>query len=237
MIKCIAVDDEPLALSLMEDYISKVSYLQLVAKCSDAFEAQKALQQNEVDLIFIDIQMPGLTGLQFIQSLTSRPMIILVTAYEKFALEGFNLNVVDYVLKPVELARFMQASNKALELYELKHQSKDSSANKPEYFFVNVDYSLVKVMFSDIMWIEGLRDYVKIHLKSSSKPLMVRMTVKAVEDELPASNFKRIHRSYVVAINSISSIRKGSVFIGEMELPVGDTYKEVINQLTGKNTL
>jgi len=237
MIKCIAVDDEPLALSLMEDYISKVSYLQLVAKCSDAFEAQKALQQNEVDLIFIDIQMPGLTGLQFIQSLTSRPMIILVTAYEKFALEGFNLNVVDYVLKPVELARFMQASNKALELYELKHQSKDSSANKPEYFFVNVDYSLLKVMFSDIMWIEGLRDYVKIHLKSSSKPLMVRMTVKAVEDELPASNFKRIHRSYVVAINSISSIRKGSVFIGEMELPVGDTYKEVINQLTGKNTL
>lgn len=237
MIKCIAVDDEPLALSLMEDYISKVSYLQLVAKCSDAFEAQKALQQNEVDLIFIDIQMPGLTGLQFIQSLTSRPMIILVTAYEKFALEGFNLNVVDYVLKPVELARFMQASNKALELYELKHQSKDSSANKPEYFFVNVDYSLVKVMFSDIMWIEGLRDYVKIHLKSSSKPLMVRMTVRAVEDELPASNFKRIHRSYVVAINSISSIRKGSVFIGEMELPVGDTYKEVINQLTGKNTL
>jgi len=237
MIKCIAIDDEPLALSLMEDYISKVSYLQLVAKCSDAFEAQKALQQNEVDLIFIDIQMPGLTGLQFIQSLTSRPMIILVTAYEKFALEGFNLNVVDYVLKPVELARFMQASNKALELYELKHQSKDSSANKPEYFFVNVDYSLVKVMFSDIMWIEGLRDYVKIHLKSSSKPLMVRMTVRAVEDELPASNFKRIHRSYVVAINSISSIRKGSVFIGEMELPVGDTYKEVINQLTGKNTL
>jgi len=237
MIKCIAVDDEPLALSLMEDYISKVSYLQLVAKCSDAFEAQKALQQNEVDLIFIDIQMPGLTGLQFIQSLTSRPMIILVTAYEKFALEGFNLNVVDYVLKPVELARFMQASNKALELYELKHQSKDSSANKPEYFFVNVDYSLLKVMFSDIMWIEGLRDYVKIHLKSSSKPLMVRMTVRAVEDELPASNFKRIHRSYVVAINSISSIRKGSVFIGEMELPVGDTYKEVINQLTGKNTL
>jgi len=237
MIKCIAVDDEPLALSLMEDYISKVSYLQLVAKCSDAFEAQKALQQNEVDLIFIDIQMPGLTGLQFIQSLTSRPMIILVTAYEKFALEGFNLNVVDYVLKPVELARFMQASNKALELYELKHQSKDSSANKPEYFFVNVDYSLVKVMFSDITWIEGLRDYVKIHLKSSSKPLMVRMTVRAVEDELPASNFKRIHRSYVVAINSISSIRKGSVFIGEMELPVGDTYKEVINQLTGKNTL
>ena len=237
MIKCIAVDDEPLALSLMEDYISKVSYLQLVAKCSDAFEAQKALQQNEVDLIFIDIQMPGLTGLQFIQSLTSRPMIILVTAYEKFALEGFNLNVVDYVLKPVELARFMQACNKALELYELKHQSKDSGTSKVEYFFVNVDYSLVKVMFSDITWIEGLRDYVKIHLKSSSKPLMVRMTVKAVEDELPASNFIRIHRSYIVAINSISSIRKGSVFIGEMELPVGDTYKEVINQLTGKNTL
>lgn len=237
MMKCITVDDEPLALSLMEDYISKVSFLQLVAKCSDAFEAHKALQENDVDLIFIDIQMPGLTGLQFIQSLTSRPMVILVTAYEKFALEGFNLNVVDYVLKPVELTRFMQACNKAKELYELKNQSKTNSSITADYFFVNVDYSLVKVMFNDITWIEGLRDYVKIYLKSTSKALMVRMTVKAVEDELPSTKFVRIHRSYIVAINSISSIRKGSVFVGEMELPVGDTYKDVINQLTGKTPL
>lgn len=237
MINCIAVDDEPLALSLLEDYISKISFLKLVAKCSDAFEAQKALQDNEVDLIFIDIQMPGITGLQFIQSLTNRPMVILVTAYEKFALEGFNLNVVDYVLKPVELSRFMQACNKANELYGLKNQQKNTGVNSADYFFVNVDYSLVKVMFNDITWIEGLRDYVKIHLKSSSKPLMIRMTVKTVEDELPAAKFIRIHRSFVVAVDSISSIRKSSVFIGDMELPVGDTYKEVINQLTGKNSL
>ncbi|MBG9377096.1 response regulator transcription factor [Panacibacter sp. DH6] len=237
MIKCIAVDDEPLALSLLEDYISKISFLQLVAKCSDAFEAQKALQQHDVDLIFIDIQMPGLTGLQFIQSLTSRPMVILVTAYEKFALEGFNLNVVDYVLKPVELSRFMQACNKANELYELKNQQKNNTTPAAGYFFVNVDYSLLKVMFNDIIWIEGLRDYVKLHLKSSSKPLMIRMTLKAVEDELPPANFIRIHRSFVVAVDSITSIRKSSVFIGDIELPVGDTYKEVINQLTGKNSL
>lgn len=234
MIKCIAVDDEPLALSLLEDYISKISYLQLVAKCGDAFEAQKALQENEIDLIFIDIQMPGLTGLQFIQSLTNRPMVILVTAYEKFALQGFNLNVVDYVLKPVELTRFMQACNKAHELYQLKNQSKTSAGNNAEYFFVHVDYSLVKVVFSDITWIEGLRDYVKIYLKAPVKSLMVRMTVKAIEDELPASKFVRIHRSYIVAVDSLSSIRKGSVFIGDMELPVGETYKDAIIKLTGK---
>ena len=236
MISCIAVDDEPLALSLLENYISKVSFLKLVASCNSAFEAREVLQRHEIDLIFIDIQMPTLTGLQFIQSLTTKPMIILVTAYEKFALEGFNLNVVDYLLKPVELTRFIQACNKAEELYRLK-KLRMSGASGADYFFVNADYSLIKIMFDDIIWIEGLKDYVKIHLKSSPKPMMIRSSLKSIEEELPVSRFMRIHRSYLVSVNCISSVRKNSIYINEMELPVGDTYKDVILQLTGKSEI
>ena len=230
MLKCIAVDDEPLALQLMQDYISRISFLELVTTCADAFEANKVLQEQAIDLVFIDVQMPGLTGIQLIQGLSQKPMFILVTAYEKFALEGYHLNVVDYLLKPVEPVRFVQACNKALELYQLRQ--KQPAGTQPDYFFVNADYSLLKVIFADITWIEGLRDYVKIHLKAPAKPLVVRMSVKSVEEELPAAKFIRIHKSFIVAVDAITSVRKNSVFIREMELPVGETYKESIEQLT-----
>src|SRR6478735_2987368 len=165
MLRCIAVDDEPLALELLEDNISKVPYLHLVAKCNNAMEAMKVLQQQPADLIFLDIQMPGLTGLQFIQSMTEKPMIILITAYEKYALEGFNLDVTDYLVKPVSLDRFIKSCNKAKELYELKQLSREiAPANDPGFFFVNVDYSMIKVNTADIIYIEGLKDYIKIHL-------------------------------------------------------------------------
>jgi two-component system LytT family response regulator len=271
MLQCITVDDEPLALSLLTDYIDKISYLKLVAKCTDAFEAAKALRENHIDLLFIDIQMPGLTGLQFIQSLTSRPMVIIVSAYKKFAHEGFELDVVDYLVKPVGLDRFMKACNKALELYQLRNplpQPAPSPAGAPsgvpsgapsgvpsggapptgatsgplppvpghpDFFFLNVDYSLLKILFADIIWIEGSGDYVKIHLKSNAKPLLVRMSTRAMESELPPARFIRIHKSYIVAVESITAVRKNSVFIKDLELPIGETYREVIGQLTGKN--
>ncbi|MFT3945738.1 MAG: response regulator transcription factor [Agriterribacter sp.] len=231
MLKCIAVDDEPLALQLMQDYISKVPYLQLVTTCGDAFEANHVLQEQEIDLVFIDIQMPGLTGLQFIKSLSHKPMFILVTAYEKFALESYDLNVVDYLLKPVELSRFIQACNKANELYQLKHKPPDSGN---EYFFLNVDYSMVKVMFSDIMWVEGLRDYLKIHLVPPAKPLIARISMKAIEEELPPTKFLRIHKSFIVSLDHTTAVKKSSVFVGDMELPVGETYKEAVEMITGK---
>ena len=234
MLRCIAVDDEPLALALLQDNISKVPYLELVATCSNAMEATKVLHDIPVDLMFIDIQMPGLSGLQLIETLVQKPMVILITAYKQYALESYNLNVVDYLVKPVPLERFIAACNKALELFRLKN-SGPADRNKPAtYFFVNVDYSLLKIMFADIIWIEGLRDYIKIHLKSSSKPIVVRMSMRAVEDQVPASDFIRIHKSYMVAIESITAIKKSSVFIGDLELPVGDTYREAIDALTGK---
>src|ERR1700730_1420849 len=141
MLRCIAIDDEPLALELLDDNISKVPYLQLIGKCNNLLEAMKLLQDGPVDLIFLDIQMPGLTGLQFIQSLVQKPMIILITAYEKFALEGFNLDVIDYLVKPVSLDRFIKASNKAFELHSLRTKRPEAAGAAPDYFFVNVEYS------------------------------------------------------------------------------------------------
>lgn len=235
MLRCIAVDDEPLALELLEDNISKVPYLQLVAKCSNAMEAMKILQQQPVDLLFLDIQMPGLTGLQFIQSMTEKPMIILITAYEKYALEGFNLDVLDYLVKPVSLDRFIKACNKAKELYDLKNRPKDKEdAINPDYFFVNVDYSLLKINFNDIKYIEGLKDYIKIHLKSSSRAVITRMAMKAIEEELPSTKFLRIHKSYIVSVAFLTSVRKSSIMIGETELPVSETYQDELMKLIGK---
>jgi DNA-binding LytR/AlgR family response regulator len=233
MLSCIAVDDEPLALHLLTEYISKVPFLTLVGTCGDAFEAARVLQEAAVDLVFMDIQMPGLTGLQFIQSLAKRPMFILVTAYKKFAPEGFDLDVVDYLIKPVGMDRFLKACYKAQELYELR--AGPPAAVRPDYFFVNSDYSLVKVLFADIIWVEGSGDYVKFHLRSGNKPLLVRMSGKAVEAELPADQFIRIHKSYIVGVSSVTAVRKNSVFIGALELPVGETYREVLRQITGKD--
>lgn len=233
MLHCIAVDDEPLALGLLADYISKIPFLQLEATCENAFEAAKVLQEKEIDLIFIDIQMPGLTGLQFIQSLAKRPMVIIVTAYKKFAPEGFDLDVVDYLVKPVGLDRFMKACNKAQELQQLRMAA--ASAGGADFFFLPVDYSLVKILFDDIIWVEGSGDYVKIHLKSAAKPMLVRMSIRAMEGELPADRFIRVHKSYILAIGSITAVRKNSVFIKDLELPVGETYREVMRRLTGKN--
>ena len=171
MLNCIAIDDEPLALELLEDNISTVPFLKLVASCNNPIEAMKVLQDNSIDLIFLDIQMPGLTGLQFIKTIPVKPMFILITAYEKYALEGYELDVVDYLVKPVSLERFIKACNKAWELHQLKIKNQ-SGTEAPSYFFINADYSLVKVVFSDIIWVEGLKDYLKIHLRSTSKPLV-----------------------------------------------------------------
>ena len=235
MLRCLAIDDEPLALELLEDNIGQVPYLKLEGKCSNAFEALKFLQEQTVDLIFLDIQMPGLTGLQFIQSLSHRPMIILVTAYEKFALQGFNLDVIDYLVKPVPLDRFIKACNKAWELYNLRSKkAENSSSIEPEFLFVNVEYSLLKVEFADILWIEGLKDYIRIHLKNSSKPVITRMSMKAIEEELPSSKFIRVHKSFIVSVSAITSVRKNSIFIGVEEIPIGDNYKDAVNMIINK---
>ncbi len=237
MLKCIAIDDEPLALELLEDNISKVPYLQLVASFNNPLDAMKLLQQQNIDLVFLDIQMPGITGLQFIQSITQRPMFILITAYEKYALDGFNLDVVDYLVKPVSLDRFIKACNKAWELHQLKTKQKEAlPGTTQDYFFINVDYSLLKIVFKDIIYVEGLKDYIKIHLKSTSKPVVARMSMKSIEEQLPSSMFIRVQKSYIVSKEYITAIRKNSIFIGNIEIPVGDNYRDALASLTGRSS-
>ncbi len=235
MLNCIAIDDEPLALELLEDNISKVPFLKLVASCENPIRAMEVLEKQRIDLVFLDIQMPGLTGLQFIKSLSVKPLFILITAYEKYALEGYSLDVVDYLVKPVSLDRFIKACHKARELFELR-TAKPGATNEPasDYFFVNVDYSLLKVMFNDIMWIESLKDYVKINLKSSTKPVVTRMSMKLLEESLPPDRFLRVHKSFIISKQQITAVRKNSLFIGTMEIPVGENYRDTISLITGK---
>lgn len=233
MMKCIAIDDEPLALKLLEDNIKNVPYLELAACCRNAFDAMKVLGEIKIDLIFIDIQMPGLTGLQFIGSLKNKPLVIFITAYKQYALESYDLAVVDYLVKPVAIDRFIKACSKANELHELK-TGNQTPASLVNYFFLNADYSQVKIMVDDIIWVEGLRDYVNIHLKSTNKPLMFRTSLKAIEPQLPTLRFIRIHKSFIVAIESITAIRKTSVFIKDMELPIGETFRDAIETLVRK---
>ncbi len=235
MIDCIAIDDEPLALGLLEDNISKVPFLNLVAACNNAFEAMETMQKKHVDLVFVDIQMPGLTGLQFIASLERKPLVIFITAYKQYAVESYDLNVVDYLVKPVPLERFIKACNRAKELHELK-SSKDSLPGKValDYFFVNVDYSQRKVKYDDIIWMKGYGDYIKFHLKSAEHPLVVRTSFKELDKELPQAKFIRIHKSYAVASAEITAIRKNSLFLGEKELAIGETYRESVEKLVKK---
>ena len=234
MMTCIAIDDEPLALNLLQDNISKVPYLALAGAYRNVFDAMKGLQEHKVDLMFIDIQMPGLSGLQFVGTLEHKPLVIFVTAYKQYALESYDLAVVDYLVKPVALERFVKACNRAKELHELK-TVKPVAAPQADYIFLQADYSQIKIMFSDILWMEGLRDYIKIHLKSSSRPLLIRNSLKAIEPELPAAKFIRIHKSYLVAIEAVTAIRKNSVFIKEMELPIGETYRDAVEKMVRKD--
>jgi two-component system LytT family response regulator len=229
---CIAVDDEPLALRLLADNISKVAYLNLVATCANAFEAVKALEENAVDLIFIDIQMPGLTGLQFISTLQNKQLVIFITAYKQYALESYDLSVVEYLVKLVAIDRFIKACNRVKELHELKSfKHQPESITPKDFFFLSGDYSQVKIMFDDIIWMEGVRDYIKIHLKNAKTPLLFRTSLKAVEAELSPLKFIRIDKTYIVAIQNITAVRKGSVFVKEMELPIGETYRAAIENL------
>ncbi|GEO11393.1 LytR/AlgR family response regulator transcription factor [Segetibacter aerophilus] len=235
MLRCIAIDDEDLALELMEDYISKVPYLQLVATCDDPLEAISIIQEQQIDLVFLDIQMPGLNGLQLIESLLNNPMCILVTAYSQYALDGFNLNVVDYLVKPVPFDRFLKACNKAKELYQLKNKATETSKEAElDYFFINADYSHVKISYADILWVEGLKDYIKIHLENNVKPIVARISMKNIEELLPSSKFLRIQKSYIVSKEHITAVKKSSVFIGSTELSIGENYKESVLAFLGR---
>ena len=224
MMRCIAVDDESLALDLLEDNIRKVPFLTLVKRCKNAFEAHEAVMKENIDLMFLDIQMPGISGVQFLQSITNPPLVIFITAYEQFALQGFKLDVVDYLLKPVSFDRFLKAVNKAHEFFNLKNLPPTKASN--EFLFVNSEYNLVKVNIRDIIYIEGLKDYIKIFIQNATRPIITRLSMKSIEEKLPSDRFVRVHKSFIVSIDKIISIRKGKISINNVHVPISDHYKE-----------
>ena len=244
MLKVIIVDDEPLALDVLETYISQMQQLELVKRCSNALEANEALKSHQVDLMFLDIQMPQLTGVDFVKTLQNPPMVIFTTAYPNYAIQGFDLNALDYLLKPISLDRFMKAVNKAIEHKELsqhEHAPAASSANNEglDFFFVKADKKLVKVNFEDIIYIEGLKDYVIIRLLNGR--VITLQTMKSLEDRLPKNYFKRIHRSYIVALDKIMAIEGNMVEVQEKDrpklLPIGKNYRDELLDLIEKNRL
>ena len=179
--------------------------------------------------------MPGITGVQFLKSMVSNPMVIFITAYEQYALEGFELNIIDYLLKPVSFERFLKATNKANELYQLKTSTIPAKINVEEHFFVNAEYSLVKIRYADILYIEGLKDYIKIYLSTQSRPVITRMTMKSIEEKFATMPFMRIHKSYIVSLNKIESIRNLKITIGTHLIPVSEQFsEELIRRIGGK---
>ncbi len=226
MIKTIIVDDEPLALEILEAFVSNMPNLELVAKCENAFEANTALQNHKVDLMFLDIQMPQLNGVEFVKSLAHAPHVVFTTAYPEFALEGFELNAVDYLLKPISMDRFLKAVNKVSE--KMGTKSTEADEVNEHFFFVKADKKLVKINFDDIVYVEGLKDYVII--KTESTRVITLQTMKSLEDKLPSSKFKRIHRSFIVNLDKILALDSNAVEVmekGQVKyLPIGKNYKD-----------
>jgi len=232
--QCLLVDDETLALQLMEDNLKDVSYIKIIGRCRTAAEALTIMQHEQVDLLFCDIHMPGLNGLQLVKSLVTKPLVVFVTAYEKFAINGFELEVLDYLVKPVPQERLLKACQKACQFFELKNTVVVQAALPKTYFFVSSDYMLVKVNFNDIQYIQGLKDYVKIVLNENQKPILSRTSLKAIEQQLPPSLFYRIHKSYLINVDYISHIRRGKVVGANVELPLSDNYRLTINKMIGR---
>lgn len=230
MINCIAVDDEKLVLDLLVDNIRQVPFLHLVGRCKNAMEAAEIIHSQSIDLIFLDIQMPGLNGLQFVANLKNPPMIIFVTAYKEYALEGFNLDAIDYLLKPVSFERFFKACTKAQELYNLK-QKPTRKEEHPGYFFVYVEYNQVKITIADILYIEAMKDYIKLFVRNAPKPIITKMTMKAIEEKLTDYDFIRIHKSFLVAAHAVTAIKRDILCINSIELPISETYKSNLNPL------
>jgi len=221
-LRCIVVDDEPLGRNLMVENIHLIPFLELAGTAKNAFEAMELLESNEIDLIFLDIQMPGMTGTKFVESLTHKPMIIFVTAYEEFAVESYNLEVIDYLMKPVSVERFTKAANKAYERFNLVVKENNKSTDL-DYMFVNVEYSLVKVNFDTITHIEGLKDYIKIFVTTATHPILTKSTLKGIEEKLPEGKFLRVQKSFIVNLDKIESIRNHRISIGKFEIPVSDS--------------
>ena len=223
MINCALIDDEPLALQLLEDFVNKTPYLALAGKFEEPMQALLLLESRQIDLLFLDIKMPDISGIDFFRSLSYKPEVIFTTAYSEFAIDGFELKAMDYLLKPVSFEKFLAACNRVKEYIELKNQK---TAKTGDYFFINAAHKLHKIFYDDILYLEGLKDYTKIHLNSASSPLIILHNLKYFEDLLDPSAFIRIHRSYIISLRKLATVSRKSVTIQTRELPVSDNYRD-----------
>ena len=226
MIKCLAIDDEPLALEQLANYIKKIPFLELVARCQSALDAREIMECEVIDAIFCDINMPDLNGMDFVKSLAVPPMVVFTTAYSEYAVEGFKVDAVDYLLKPFGLADFQRAANKVKARYDLMNTAVVSSVDEDNAIFLKTEYKVVRLSISDIRYVEGMSEYLKIHVEGQPKPLIVLLSMKKMEERLP-NFFMRIHRSYIINLKKIQEVNKNRVIMDrDTWLPIGDNYKE-----------
>ncbi len=228
MIRCLVVDDEPLALDILVDYISKVPSLELVKATTSAFEALTLVQENHADLVFLDVQMPELTGIQFVKIINGKCKVILTTAYPQYALDGYELSVSDYLLKPIAFDRFYKAVQKVESAMGTKQVVQENSREQQSasgFIFVKTEHKIQKIYLNDILYIEGLKDYISIF--TPNERIITLQNMKKMEDALPAANFIRVHKSYIVALDKIESIERSRILIGQKIIPIGDTYRDL----------
>jgi len=239
MINAIIVDDEPLALDVLETYINQLSEINLVARCENALQANEVLKNNQVDLMFLDIQMPQITGIDFLKSLQNPPKVIFTTAYPDYAVDGFELNASDYLLKPISLERFMKSVNRVSEEIDLEKNETSQTSDSDDFFFVKADKKLIKVIYEDILYIEGLKDYVIIRMNASR--VITLQTMKSLEAKLLSTQFQRIHRSYIINLNKINAVVGNMVEITEKgekkHIPIGKNYRERLLEIVNENRL
>lgn len=226
ILKCAIVDDEPLALELLKSYVKKTPVLELNGAYSSAIEAMKMLPDNPVDLLFLDIQMPELNGLEFSHMVPEDTRIVFTTAFGQYALDGYKVNALDYLLKPISYTDFLQSVNKAVQWFDRKRGTDNKPTDKPDFIYVKSDYKLIQISLKDILYIEGLKDYVKIHLEGESRPILSLTSLKALEEKLPTDRFIRVHRSYIVQKQKIKVIDKARIVFGKEYIPVSESYKQ-----------
>ncbi len=222
MLNCLIIDDEPLALQLLEDFVNKTPYLKLIGKFEEPLQALSVLESQKIDLLFLDIKMPDISGIDFYRSLVNKPEVIFTTAYSEYAIDGFELKAMDYLVKPISFEKFITACNRVKDFIEIKNQ-KDKTK---EFFFINVSHKLHKIFYDDILYLEGYKDYTKVHLISSHNPLLILHNLKYFEDLLDKKQFIRIHRSYMVSLRKINTASRKSVTINNNSLPVSDNYRD-----------
>lgn len=231
-LKCAIVDDEPLALNLLESYVQKTPFLQLAGRYSSAVQAMKDLPEMQVDLIFLDIQMPELSGLEFSKMIAPHTRIVFTTAFDQYAIDGYKVNALDYLLKPISYTDFLQAANKAVQWFDLLKQPQEEL----ESIFVKSDYKLIQVELKNILYIEGLKDYIKIYEENAPKPILSLMSMKSMEELLPSSRFMRVHRSYIVQKDKIRIIDRGRIVFGKNYIPISDSYKQAFQDFLDKRS-